>query len=134
MSGESAHHVALVAHLINVIRDRHSAVAGMFMLADHHSFGRDRPSQIGGYTPDVFASNIPDTFRVLGEAKTPDDLESQRSARQLTAFLDHLCLREGSTLYVAVPLFYVPRARMLIRSLRGEHHTAVNVQYITANF
>lgn len=131
MSGESGHHSALVERLITVIQTRHSAPRGMLVLADHRAFGDDRPPQIGGFTPDVFASDVPETFRVLGEAKTPVDLESERSSRQIAAFLDHLSLRGSATLYLAVPWLFVPRAQYLVSSLRRDWHAAVRVHVIS---
>lgn len=133
MSGESAQHAALVARLITIIRGRHNAVTGTFMLADHHSFGNDRPPRIGGFTPDIFVSDLPDTFRVLGEAKTPGDLESDRSLRQIAAFLDHLALRQRSTFYLAVPWLFIPRAQFLLRSLCRDEHAGVEVHVISGN-
>lgn len=130
MSGESSLHSSLVERLIAVVTSRHSAPRGMLVLADHHDFGDDRPPQIGGFTPDVFACDVPETFRVLGEAKTPGDLESERSLRQIAAFLDHLSLRAPSTLYVAVPWRFVPRAQGIVRSLRRESHARVHVHVI----
>lgn len=130
MSGESSRHSVLVERLIAVVKSKHSAPRGMLILADHRAFGDDRPPQIGGFTPDVFASDVPETFRVLGEAKTPGDLESERSFRQIAAFLDHLSLRAPSTFYLAVPWLFVPRAQYLIRSLRREEHAGVCVQVI----
>src|SRR6266404_4270645 len=94
MSGESLIHVRLVERLIMYVRERHCPPRGLLLLADHHSFSTNRPLRIGGFLPDLFASDLPVTFEVLGEAKTPSDLETQRSARQITAFLDHLAVRE----------------------------------------
>jgi hypothetical protein len=125
MSGESELHVRLVEKLIDTIEQRHITARGIVVFADHHRYGRDRPPQIGGFTPDVFASDVPVTFRVVGEAKTADDLQTDRSLRQIAAFLDHLSLYPQSTLYLAVPWFVAPRARGLIQVVRRSEHAAV---------
>jgi hypothetical protein len=125
MSGESARHVRLVEALITTVESRHQSPRGLMVFADHHRFGADRPMTIGGFTPDLFASDVPATFRVVGEAKTADDLESERSRRQVEAFLDHLCLYPDSTFYLAVPYFTAPRARFLLRSWRRVEHSNV---------
>lgn len=130
MSGESAKHVFLVEKLIETIERQHRPPRGLMVFADHHRFGDDRPPTIGGYTPDVFASDVPATFRVVGEAKTPSDLETERSRRQIIAFLDHLVLYKGSTLYLAVPYFAAPRARAILKLLRRTEHDAVATEIL----
>jgi hypothetical protein len=82
MSGESELHIRLVEKLIYEVRRRHSDGANIAIFAEHHSFGRNRPARIGGFFPDVFASDVPETFRVVGEAKTESDLKTNRSERQ----------------------------------------------------
>ena len=77
--------------------------------------------------PDVLATDLPVTFRLIGEAKTADDLETDRSRRQIRAFLDHLGLYQGSVLYLAVPPNAAARARFLLRSLVSGEHAAVAV-------
>ena len=130
MSGESAQHVYLVETLIETVERRHRPPRGLMIFADHHRFGADRPPTIGGFTPDVFASDVPSTFRVVGEAKTPSDLETERSRRQITAFLDHLTLYEGSTFYLAVPFFTAPRARFILKSVRRAEHYVVAIEIL----
>jgi hypothetical protein len=130
MSGESARHRRLVESLIEVMERRHQAMPSIVIFADHHRFGSELPPTIGYFTPDVFASDVPATFRVIGEAKTRDDLETERSRRQLTAFLDHLSLYSSSALWLAVPFDVVPRARHLIKSIRRPEHHAVAVEIL----
>jgi hypothetical protein len=130
MSGESARHRRLVEKLIEVVEKRHQATRSLVIFADHDRFGSELPPTVGCFTPDVFASDIPATFRVIGEAKTRDDLETERSRRQLLAFLDHLSLNPPSTLWLAVPFDTAPRARYLIRSMRRPEHHAVIVEIL----
>jgi hypothetical protein len=84
------------------------------MLVDLPSAGLNRPAIIGGYIPDVFAIDAPETCRIIGEAKTALDCESERSYRQLQAFLSHLSLFPNGTLYLCVPWFYRRRAETLL--------------------
>ncbi len=100
------------------------------MLVDHHVFGANRPLSISGFMPDLFASDLPATFEVLGEAKTPLDLETQRSARQISAFLDHLAVRPGSSFYLSVPAFSRARAEAFLCGLIRAEHRTVHVQVI----
>ncbi len=131
MSGESSRHAALVERLIMAVGAQHNGHGRLLMLADHHSYGNDRPPMIGGFTPDLFAAEIPETFHVLGEAKTQGDLVSDRSARQISAFLDHLTLRPSSCLYLAVPWLCVPKARAIVRAARYAPRHPVEVRIIT---
>ncbi len=130
MSGESALHRRLVESLIEAMERRHQEIRSVVIFADHYRFGSELPPTIGSFTPDVFASNFPATFRVIGEAKTRDDLETERSRRQLMAFLDHLSLHPPGALWIAVPYNVAPRARHLIRSVRRPEHHAVVVEIL----
>lgn len=130
MSGESARHRFLVEQLLEAVETRHRGVRSVVIFADHHRFGSELPPMIGSFTPDVLATNVPATFRLIGEAKTRDDLESERSRRQLTAFLDHLALHPLSTLWLAVSFDLAPRARHLMRSIRRAEHDSVNVEIL----
>lgn len=124
MSGESAQHIGLVEQLIEAVESRHQTRRGIMIFADHHKFGVNQPPMIGDYKPDVFAQDLPETFRVIGEAKTPNDFKQERSVRQIGAFLDHLALYPNSSFYLAVPWFLKGRANYVIRELlRPEHHS-----------
>ena len=128
MSGESLIHISLVERLIAHVRERHKPPRGLLLLADHRSFSSNRPFCIGRYTPDLFASDLPATFEVLGEAKTPSDLETERSARQISAFLDHLALRPGSSFYLSVPPYARARAHAVLNRLIQPEHWSVHIE------
>jgi hypothetical protein len=131
VSGESTLHIRLVECLIRQVQERHPTQRGLLMLVDHDRFGSDRPHRINGYCPDLFASDLPSTFEVVGEAKTPLDLERPRSHAQIVAFLDHLSLRANGWLYLCVPPLTVARAYQLLNRLKGAQHAAVNARVIT---
>jgi hypothetical protein len=120
----------LVEELISMVEARHAAGKSIIVLAEHARFGANRPPMLGGFVPDLFAHDLPITARIVGEAKTEHDLETDRSRAQLGAFLDHLALYANSTMYVAVPFAYAPRARTLLRSLSQERHAAVSVHVL----
>jgi hypothetical protein len=127
MSGESALHVNLVERLVAMVEQRHQTTQGIVVFADHHSFGVNQPPMIGGYKPDVFAQDLPETFRIVGEAKTPNDFKSDRSLRQIEAFLNHLALYANSTFYLAVPWFLKGKANFVIRDLSRPEHQSVKI-------
>ena len=130
MSGESASHVALVGKLIDHVRRRHLPPRGLLMLADHPACRGNLPPRIGGFLPDLFASDLPATFEVLGEAKTIPDLLTDRSKRQITAFLDHLAVRPSTTFYLYVPPFSRPRAIGFMKELSRPSHGGITIEVL----
>lgn len=131
MSGESLLHIRLVECLERHVREHHRTERGLLMLVDHDRYGRDRPHRINGFCPDLFASDLPSTFEILGEAKTADDLERPRSHSQIVAFLDYLALQPVGWFYLCVPPLLVPRARQLLAWLSSEHHAQVRATVIS---
>lgn len=131
MSGESTLHIRLVECLARQVRERHPAERGLLMLVDHDHYGNDRPYRVNGYCPDLFASDLPTTFEVLGEAKTAADLERTRSHAQIGAFLDYLSLRPHGWFYLCVPPLSVARAYQLLGRLRTSEHAGVKTKVIT---
>lgn len=113
------------------MRDRHPTERGLLMLLDHDRYGSDRPHRVNGYCPDLFASDLPTTFEVLGEAKTGSDLERPRSHVQIVAFLDHLALQECGWFYLCVPPPSVARAHQVLSRLKQAHHGSVTAMVIT---
>ena len=114
MSRESELHMTLVRSAIASIEADHRHVYSLLIYADLPSFGSDRPQPVGGHIPDVFAVDAPETLRLIGEAKTPADLESERSCRQIKAFLVHLSRLQNGSFYLAVPRTYRARAASLL--------------------
>jgi hypothetical protein len=131
VSGESTLHIRLVESLERQVREHHPAERGLLILVDHDRYGRDRPHRINGYCPDLFASDLPTTFEVLGEAKTGPDLERSRSHSQIKAFLDYLSLQPVGSLYLCVPPIFVARATEILRRLRTPDHSMVSTKVIT---
>ncbi len=106
--------------MIACIQAEYCNVYGLLVYADLPSFGRDKPRPVAGYIPDVFAVDAPETVRILGEAKTPIDFESERSCRQIKAFLLHLARVQNGAFYLSVPSSYRARASGLIAGWANE--------------
>ncbi len=89
------------------------------ILVDGSTSGtRARPPCVGVFVPDVFVPALQERPPILGEAKTPLDLETARSVRQLAEFLSWCRPFPGATVVLAVPWDMVPRGRNLLRHLR----------------
>jgi hypothetical protein len=114
MSWETAQHVRLVEALAAEISTRHARLYSLTLFLDLPAYRRDRPRPIAGFIPDVFAVDVPETCRIIGEAKTPLDLETDRSRKQIEAFLTHLSRFPNTNFYLAVPLLYRSRAESLL--------------------
>lgn len=133
MSRESLTHVSLVEAAAAEIRRRHKDLYSLTIFVDLPSAGRDRPTMIGGYVPDIFGIDTPETCRIIGEAKTATDCETPRSRLQFIAFLTHLSRFPNGFFYLAVPWFYRVRARTVIESAAqavGAAAAAVKLQVI----
>jgi hypothetical protein len=130
MSFESQLHASIVRRLCSEIKATYSDRYAFALLADLPEFGRNKPYTIGGYIPDVFGIDVPETVRVIGEAKTPADFESDRSQRQIAAFLKHLSVFPSSEFFLGLPLPYVIRGRSLLNSIAqsvGATHVQMKV-------
>jgi hypothetical protein len=131
MSRESSLHVSLVEAAIAEIKRRHCDLYSLTIFVDLPSAGMNRPTMIGGYVPDIFAIDTPETCRIIGEAKTPLDCETPRSRLQFIAFLSHLSRFSNAVFYLAVPWSYRVRARTVIDSAASAAHAStVTVQVI----
>jgi hypothetical protein len=82
-------------------------------------YGSNRPPTVGGgFVPDVFANDVPETHRIIAEAKTAQDCETVRSLKQIESFLRHLKVFPGKRFYLAVPRSFQARARFLLASIK----------------
>lgn len=70
--------------------------------------------------PDVYAFDAPLTTVIIGEAKTQDDLETERSRKQLAAYLSYLGHQQTGILILAVPWQVKRRAKQVVESLRAQ--------------
>jgi hypothetical protein len=131
MSRESSMHISLVEAAVAEIKRRHRNLYSLTVFVDLPSAGRDRPALVGGYVPDIFALDTPETCRIIGEAKTAPDCETPHSQLQFIAFLTHLSRFQNGLFYLSVPWFYRARAQTLIEAAaQAAGAYAVTVQVI----
>ena len=84
----------------------------------------ERPPRVQGFVPDLYATDVPTTSTMIGEAKTRADLESERSARQITAFLEYLAGTPAGIFVLGVPPSAVATARRLVQRLNAPYAQA----------
>ena len=77
-----------------------------------------RPPVIEGHVPDLFALLPESRGVIVGEAKTPSDLETERSVRQIEGFLRYCSGWPESCVVLAVPWTHEPTARRLLAVLK----------------
>ena len=128
MPRESNQHIELVKHLEHYIRKTHEPPGGFVLYSDVGGGVEDSPHMVNGYIPDIIASDVPSTFQIIGEAKTPNDLNSFRSKRQIRAFLDFLSLFPDSFFYLAIPAFSLPNANRLLNEIITDDHAHIIIR------
>ena len=79
----------------------------------------EKPPKLGGYVPDVFATDVPTTTTLIGEAKTRKDVETQRSRSQIVAFLRYLAATPRGIFVLSVPLGVGGAAQRLLEGIDG---------------
>lgn len=115
--GETEIHLELVRRLVDYAEWRLRGYAAVAVFADLPSTPRrDKPQRVGGFVPDVYASDVPTTFSLIGEAKTIQDLETPHTALQLAAFFRHVALC-GGALVVAIPWAAIATARRVVQDV-----------------
>ena len=111
---ESATHATLVQTVICFTEREFGALANIAIREDSvRPMRGERPPRIAGYTPDIYATDVPTTRTLVGEAKTRADLETEHSRRQIAAFLAFLSKTPNAVFVLAVPLSAGPTARRL---------------------
>jgi hypothetical protein len=116
---ESIQHTALVQIIIKYIAREHAQIAALGVVNDLSSpLHAEKPNRIDGFVPDVYAFDAPLTTIIIGEAKTRDDLETEHSRKQITAYLSFLGHQQTGIFILAVPWQAKRRASAIIETLR----------------
>lgn len=117
---ESAIHAGLVQAVIAFAEQELGMLASLAVRDDSvRPLRGERPPRIHGYVPDVFATNVPTTATLIGEAKTRQDLETERSQEQISAFLRYLSQTPNGIFVLGVPRAAVATARRLVAQLHA---------------
>ena len=110
---ESKQHQYLVARLDRAVTAALGGCIPPVVRVDGKLSKGVAPRSIGGYRPDVYAFNR--TITVVGEAKPPEDLETERSRRQLEAFVHFVEADLFRHLVLSVHWTSAVTARMLMQ-------------------
>lgn len=89
-------------------------------------YTRNKPISINGNIPDFCAWSA--GSNIIGEAKMPNDLLTNRSKMQIENFLDHLSsIQHDSVFLLCVTYYSVPDAKFLLRSIPSAQNTVVHL-------
>jgi len=115
---ESLYHKNLVQHLRDEIHKRHGLKGGFTILSDldNHS-GDPPPRNLRGNVPDVYAKVLATGEEIIGEAKTANDFETNRSISQVENFLDYLQKSNTGKFYLCVPWHIEIHAEIIINKM-----------------
>ena len=117
---ESARHARLVEAIVAHAEHRLGKSTEILVREDAVRPRRgERPPKVSGFTPDVYATDVPTTMTLIGEAKTAADLDTRHSRAQIAAFLEYLAHTPGGLFVLAVPITVKPRAIWILRELGG---------------
>lgn len=122
---ESAAHAYLVQAIILYAEREFGDLADVAVQEDAVRPVRgERPPRIEGYVPDVFATDVPTTTTLIGEAKTQHDIETDHSHRQIFAFLSYLSKTPKGIFVLSVPLVAGATARRFLSEINRPFSTA----------
>lgn len=116
---ESIQHLSLVKNLVDHIEREFADLRTLVVFADlQNGLGDDKPFRISGFAPDIYATDVPTTVTVVGEAKTAQDISTGHSMAQVSAFLEFLHFEKRGVFFMNVPLHAVPDARALVKAAK----------------
>lgn len=84
---------------------------------------KSSPSIIGKSKPDVLAHDIEKQTNVVGEAKSPYDIDNQHTIEQLVDYFRYLSFRLNPELWIAVPWMSAGTALRIGRLSREKAET-----------
>ena len=114
----SIEHEKLVDLLVSWVKMQNSDVDAQLFIDRVGPIGENRPMAIAGFVPDVLCFFPSINHTIVGDAKTPNDLETRHTKIQMEAFFLHLQKNGGTgELVIATRFEWVPSARGLLRSL-----------------
>lgn len=115
---ESTQHLQLLQRILDYVWLNFGKLYSLSILHDlPTTVGGEKPPRLGGFSPDVYAIDVPVTITIIGEAKTARDLETEHSRRQLTAFITHLNSQSNGVLIVAVPWQSIGASQRMLKQL-----------------
>lgn len=118
---ESIEHAKLIEIILKYVKKTYSGTQALIILDDRSQFiGSEKPPRINGFVPDVYVQDMPETFTLIGEAKTARDLESERSKLQIIAFCEYLSKCETATFILSTEWKMLATGKCLMRYVQRQ--------------
>lgn len=115
---QSDEHRLLVLKLSEALVARHP---GIFPIVDVQAAPGDAvPEMIDGHRPDLYAQLPNSAALIIGEAKTPRDIDNEHTRSQIRTFIAHLDQTQGSRLILATTGQGANSAKTLLRFMQME--------------
>ncbi len=124
---ESEEHMNMVKIIEKFFHRHYSSMLGTdWTVALDSPLSLHKPTSINGYIPDFEA--WAKQYYVIGEAKTPDDLNSKRSKVQIRTFITELANQNKECVFLlCVRLFSIPDAIHLFRSIPNSNKVKIHL-------
>lgn len=119
--------VSAIARKIKLYGYRISYLDGKYQ--DIETERPDIPPKILNHRPDVIGIKKDAGF-CIGEAKTKDDISSERTKKQITDFISIVKLDPGNKFIIGIPLIAKEDLDRLIRRLGFENQEQIEIIYI----
>ena len=114
----SQKHEELVSQLVAWIVTNYATQRPCILTDRVGVLGESRPTSIDGFIPDVYCTLSANNFIIIGDAKTPNDLKSIHTRRQLRAFMRHLSIIGGGQLIVSTQWICTNSVKTILRRLQ----------------
>lgn len=125
---ESNQHNQLVFAMVRYVENKHPKYKILFDIQEYP--GDNIPNQINGFRPDLHAISNNNKHHIIGEAKTTNDLNSQRSKKQIVSFITYLKNQNTSSFLLSIPYDSGARAKVLLYFLSKELYTSTTNFFI----
>jgi capsular polysaccharide biosynthesis protein len=122
-------HELLVKEIETWILENYNSSIIRIQVDDSFSNSSSRPPNIGGHIPDIYADSINKTKLLIGEAKTPGDLDNQRTVDQLTSYIKFLNKNGGGIVIIATQWSHANRAKSIAKKI-VKYHQIQNVTIV----
>ncbi len=132
----SIDHELMVLDLIQWLDSSEKPIAAGELLAECSMYRKvGYPPSLCGYRPDVLVSSPKEQCYLVAEAKTSADLETERTKKQISGFIDWLAERERGFIVIGVPWDSTASAKSLLRNIlrkKGVAHITAIVRNCSA--
>ena len=118
--------------IVRWIEDNYSKDYMVVITDLDNPIGEERPPNINGYIPDVYARNIENDITIIGEAKTQNDVRNKHTKNQISSYLDYLCVARQGLLVIATQWDCVNAIKNTVEIMQhGNSNESLQVIYLS---